>query len=242
MINISYPVRPRQRSLAACRVADTFGLAADEPPTTIARDFFVPVLPGQIALFHGPSGSGKSSLLRAVAREMNAQDANALPLPESALIDALPGTFEERLNLLTACGLGEARLMLRTPDELSEGQRFRFRLALALQLHDCVAVDEFAALLDRPLAKIVAFNVRKRLARTNARLLVATSHEDLIEDLQPDVRIHCRGEGDVEIHHREGGPYPKKSQTRPRSPSVTGAARIGLFSPAGIIGGMVWAL
>ena len=39
---------------------------------------------------------------------------------------------EDRLATLAACGLSEARLLLRTPGEFSEGQRYRFRLAYAL--------------------------------------------------------------------------------------------------------------
>ena len=53
-------------------------------------------------------------------------------LPDVPLIDALRGPVEDRLATLAGCGLGEARLLLRTPGELSEGQRYRFRLAYAL--------------------------------------------------------------------------------------------------------------
>ena len=84
------------------------------------------------------------------------------------LIDALPGPVDDGSATLAACGLSEARLLLRTPAELSDGQRYRFRLALrpgpeahgAAPRRSCSA-DEFAAVLDRTLAKVVAFNVRK---------------------------------------------------------------------------------
>ena len=64
--------------------------------------------------------------------------------------------------LLSGCGLSEARLLLRTPAELSEGQRYRFRLAFALaSAAKWIAADEFTATLDRTLARVVAFNLRK---------------------------------------------------------------------------------
>ena len=64
-ITIRYPFRPVRRSLATARVADLFGLAADEPPHTVAEGVALDVRPGDLVLFTGPSGCGKSSLLRA---------------------------------------------------------------------------------------------------------------------------------------------------------------------------------
>src|SRR5205807_3360781 len=123
-----------------------------------------------------------SSLLRAAGEQLQAVDANALELPDLPLVDALPGPLAEQLDRLAACGLSEARLLLRRPSELSDGQRYRFRLAYAagstqqaagskkevssLPAAGCplpafVLADEFCAVLDRTLAKVLAFNVRK---------------------------------------------------------------------------------
>src|SRR5206468_12943456 len=102
-----------------------------------------------------------------------------------------------------ACGLSEARLRLRTPGELSEGQRYRFRLAFALASGaPFIAADEFSATLDRTLAKVVAFNVRKLVTRTGVGLLAATTHDDILDDLDPDLRLHCRGDGLVSAERR----------------------------------------
>lgn len=217
-VTIRYPFRAVRRSLATAEVCDLFGVGEAEPPHVVAENFTLDVGPGEVVLFTGPSGSGKSSLMRAAGEQVHAVDAVALPLPDVPLVDALPGPIEERLGLLSACGLGEARLMLRAPSELSDGQRYRFRIAVALTARPpFILLDEFAAVLDRTLAKVLAFNVRKLADRTGVGVLCATTHDDLTADLNPDVLVRCHGDGVIDVTRK-----PIKKNARSVSPTNSG--------------------
>ena len=119
-----------------------------------------------IVLITGPSGAGKSTLLRELIRAAVVQrhrviDLAHVTLPSEPIVDLFHGlSLRDTLLLLSRVGLGEAWSYLRKPSQLSDGQRWRLRLALALREAEqepghCVvlAADEFAALLDRVTAQ-----------------------------------------------------------------------------------------
>jgi len=203
-LSCSYRFGPKRRTCNTAVIQTAFGIGPEVGRNVIARDVEIDYCPGQIVLFSGPSGSGKSSLLREAARQV---DSTAF-LDEhidgqDALIDCLGDDAAAAAHLLSLCGLGEAFLMLRSPNELSDGQRYRFGLASALAAGaKTIVADEWCAKLDRVTAKVVSRNARKIVDKRGIGMLLATTHEDIIDDLQADTIVWCRGNGVVEVEKR----------------------------------------
>jgi ABC-type ATPase with predicted acetyltransferase domain len=159
--------------------------------------------PGQITLIIGPSGSGKSTLLRAVesrlARRGVIINLDAQPIRDLAVVDLFPElSLEQTLRHVNRFGLAEAWTYLRRPSQLSAGQLWRLRLALAI--YDAfrparssgalILCDEFTSLLDRITAAVIARALRKAIVPP-VRAILATSHDDLLRALQPDILVEC---------------------------------------------------
>lgn len=158
--------------------------------------------PGQITLITGPSGAGKSSLLRAAGtllRSCEVIDLDLLKVPDRPIVELFPRLALDRALLhLGRFGLAEAWTYLRTPSQLSAGQLWRVRLALATERASrarasagpIVISDEFTSLLDRVTAAVIARSLR-RVITPPLRAMVATSHDDLAGALQADKVVEC---------------------------------------------------
>lgn len=124
------------------------------------------------------------------------------PKPGEPLIETVGETVEEGLELLSRVGLNDAFLFLRSYEQLSDGQKYRYRIAKLLESkRQWWVMDEFAATLDRDTAKIVAYNLQKIARRERKAVVAATTHKDLAEDLAPDVHVHKRFGKEVAIDY-----------------------------------------
>jgi energy-coupling factor transporter ATP-binding protein EcfA2 len=158
--------------------------------------------------FVGPSGSGKTSALRAFRQCCpDARDIGRITFPtDRSIVDgvAATGSLSDALALLAACALSEVPLCLRPFRMLSEGEKFRARLARAVGVcarrrPGALVCDEFCTALHRRAALAVAYNVRKLVTRRRLCIVLATSRPDILRDLQPDTTIRLTGNGRHEV-------------------------------------------
>src|SRR3990170_934900 len=177
-------------------VADAFGLGIDQEQKFEVLDTELQIGPQDVVYVTGDSGSGKSVLLRAIKKDLGDEAIDMADVhvdPDKPLIETVGATVEEGLELLSKVGLNDAFLFLRTYDQLSDGQKYRYRIAKLMESgRQWWLMDEFAATLDRDTAKIVAFNLQKLARRMGKAVIAATTHGDLFEDLNPSVHVHKR--------------------------------------------------
>ena len=177
---------PVQCSSRVLETAGMFGLGLDENRaiTIVPQRAFAAPMPG-IIFITGPSGGGKSTLINLIRAQCRA---SGLPTIDACdderetddlpVVDVLGTTLEQAHSLLARVGLADAFTMLRAPGELSDGQRYRLRLARLIEraerLEDpgagrpsaAIFADEFCALLDRATAQAIARNLRRWIDTT----------------------------------------------------------------------------
>lgn len=187
-----------QRSPRILEIAEAFGIGLDDKEFVVFDNMELKIPQGSVVYITGQSGSGKSVLLRELVRLMPERgktviDLNTIELIDKPLIDQIGKDNREATYYMGLAGINDAYLYTRTPFELSDGQRYRFRLAKAIETGaDVWAADEFLAVLDRVAAKTIAYSVQKVARKSGATLLVATTHTDMVKDLGPDLYIEKR--------------------------------------------------
>ena len=123
-------------------VTDAFGLGVDQEQKFEVLDTELQIGPQDIVYVTGDSGSGKSVLLRAIKKDLGDEAIDMADVhvdPDKPLIETVGATVEEGLELLSKVGLNDAFLFLRTYDQLSDGQKYRYRLAKFIKQEAMVA-------------------------------------------------------------------------------------------------------
>jgi len=194
------------RAVQLCRM---FGLTIDRlQDRIVTHQCRLDLNAGDIVFITGPSGAGKSVLLRELEGAIAPGESINLaqiPLPrDRTVIDCFEETIVGSLRLLSAVGLSEVFCLLNQPCNLSDGQKYRFRLAQAMASRKAfIFADEFSGELDRVTAAAVAFNVHKFAKRTRTTFVLASSHEDILIDLAPDVLVIKDFSGPAEVIYRK---------------------------------------
>lgn len=213
-----------ERTPRVLELAEGFGLGLSDKEFVIYDGTEIQLDPGQVLYITGQSGSGKSLLLKEIACQardagFSVADLNEFDLPERPVIELIGKTTADAADLLAKAGISDAWIYIRKPSELSDGQRYRLKLAMLIEMNtDVWVADEFGAVLDRVTAKVIAFNLQKVARKLGKTLIVATTHTDLKDELAPDVtvikrfreRVEIEGGNPIEIEDSEPVRRPKK--------------------------------
>jgi len=207
----------RARAMFGLNPRSENGISAQDAALASAR-IDDTLLTGQVAIVSGPSGSGKTTVLRALSTLLGDRAVVVSMAPtghraakNDSVVDLFRSPLDLTIRLLSLAGLADAAVFTRRPRELSEGQRWRLGLALAMERvgglagqSECDAsssspapvtliVDEFASTLDRTTGMCVAVSLRRWLSRCDrVRIVAATSHDDMVEWLSPEVLVGTR--------------------------------------------------
>src|SRR3990170_3126983 len=129
-VEFSTKAEVTERTLAVC---EAFGLGVDEEKRFLVYDnLALDFHRGDLIYVTGDSGGGKTLLLKAFKNYFGdaAVDLSDLQIdPEETLIEGVGKDVKESIEILSLCGLNDAFLFLRRFNELSDGQKYRYRLA-----------------------------------------------------------------------------------------------------------------
>ena len=198
-----------ERTPRVLEIAEAFGLGLSDTKFVIYDNLKISVIKGDVVYITGQSGSGKSLLLRDLISQMREEglkvaDLNEIELEDRPVIELVGENTVHATELLAKAGISDAWIYIRKPSELSDGQRYRLKLAKVMESDaDIWVADEFGAVLDRETAKVVAFNMQKVSRREGKTLMVATTHTDLGEELGPDLKITKRFQERVDVEEKQ---------------------------------------
>jgi ABC-type ATPase with predicted acetyltransferase domain len=196
-----------------------FGLTEEKIRSqTVLHNCELEIKSGDIVYITGPSGAGKSVFLGELENQIPAEERINLSQielsKELSVIDCIDGDLISSLKALNTAGLNDVYCVLNRPAYLSDGQKWRFRLAVAIRAgRKFVIADEFCSGLDGITAACVAYNVRRFAKESGITFLLAGCKDDILLDLQPDVLVVRELSGEGEVVYKEYSP-PRRIRLR----------------------------
>lgn len=143
-----------------------------------------------IGVICGASGSGKSTILKHLAKECNSSIANSKFDNTKCLISNFDTmTPKEATLLLSQMGLASVPTWIRPFNVLSNGEQYRASLAKAVsdaKDDEIIFVDEYTSVVDRNVAMAMSNALQKYIRMHNKRIILATCHYDIFDWLRPD--------------------------------------------------------
>ncbi|MHC4132310.1 MAG: hypothetical protein ACYSSP_05225 [Planctomycetota bacterium] len=203
--SFGWDVEVTERISSVCRM---FGLTLDRlrkrAPSLKCK---IKVKEGDIVYITGPSGAGKSVILRELEQRLKGKDTiNLRDLGlsgERSVIDYIDGDLLDSLKFLSTAGLSDVFCLLNRAAHLSEGQQWRLKLARALASgRKNIFADEFCSGLDRISAAVVSYRVRRYAKERGVTFFLASSHEDILSDLQPELIVRLGLSGNSEVVYK----------------------------------------
>ncbi len=191
-----------------CRV---FGLTADDlREKSISHRWKLEINDGDIVYVTGSSGTGKSVLLRELEKCIPADERvnlSEIELPsDRTVIDCIEGDLLTTLKMFSVAGLNDTFCVLNQPSNLSEGEKWRFRLAVAIsKKKKYVFADEFCSNLSRLGALVISYSVHKYAKRYGTTFILASTAQDILMELAPDVLVVNEMYGPSEVIYKKKG-------------------------------------
>jgi ABC-type ATPase with predicted acetyltransferase domain len=158
---------------------------------------------GDIVYITGPSGCGKSLMMKELENQMvNSDKINIDQIElcsDKAVIDCLGSDFLKAFGPISIAGLCECFCMLTKPSDLSEGQKYRYKLAKLLDSgKKIIFADEFCTNLDTLTAGAISHKIKRLSVTDKKTFILASNRMDILPDLLPDVLIKMDFSGKCE--------------------------------------------
>lgn len=172
-------------------IKEAFDLqVSDVSKVCIPNKLKIPSEDWNIGVICGASGSGKSTILRHLAKQHNTEISNPTFDVNKCIISNFDNLSpKDATMLLSSMGLASVPTWIRPFNVLSNGEQYRAMLAKSVsdaKDGEIIFVDEYTSVVDRNVAKAMSNALQKYIRTNKKKIILATCHYDIFEWLRPD--------------------------------------------------------